>query len=589
MVNTKSTGNGKKNNKTKLISSIAMLLVATIMVVTSTYAWVVLSTAPEVTEITTTVGANGALEIKLNIPDDASDKNSVFRNIVEFTNSKYGLDKITLLPSMPSDDFANNYLLIPEYGYDGLITGNGAGSYVGSLEDDGKFYQNDGTGVRVVGTATGTSPRQSAFDSAVRAAKSAMSGAKNAAKSSLNNDRFQSIVIKMVTNAGASYATEDVDALGTMINGLVNSVTKLEEAYKQLIFASAASDNGQDDVVASLVQDLWGSEGLTLDAIATSGKIVAGEYSVDVESTVLAGIRALQSTKANVAAAKDAYDNLDRADDTFESSEITPILNALVNKDKILVNGSDPSSVDFAEVLANGATVTMQDGAGVYVEIADQVGDYSVAISSNVTMETETALTDAYLVYSLAEVEGVGAPGTDTSALPMDVHVGYIVDLVFKTNAKTSNLLLQTEGIDRIDNNNPSESTMGGGSYMEFSLVEGADITNTQVIQIMSCFRIVFFDTDTKAILGTAKLDTANATVGANQAVKAMMSMEDGDNVITALGQNTEEKVSVLVYLDAENLENEHVSATTAQSITGVMNLQFASDADLVPMPYGNN
>lgn len=588
MVNTKSTGNGKKNNKTKLISSIAMLLVATIMVVTSTYAWVVLSTAPEVTEITTTVGANGALEIKLNIPEDASDKNSIFRNIVEFTNSKYGLDKITLLPSMPSDDFANNYLLIPEYGYDGLITGNGAGSYVGSLEDDGEFYQNDGTGVRVVGTATGTSPRQSAFDSAIRAAKSAMAGAKNAAKSSLNNDRFQSIVIKMVTNAGEGYVTEDVDALGTMINGLVNSVAKLEEAYKQLIFASAASDNGQDDVVSSLVQDLWGSEGLTLDAIATSGKIVAGEYSVDVESTVLAGIRALQSTKANVAAAKDAYDNLDRADDTFESSEITPILNALVNKDKILVNGSDPSSVDFADVLANGATVTMQDGAGVYVEIADQVGDYSVAISSTVTMETETALTDAYLVYSLAEVEGVGAPGTDTSALPMDVHVGYIVDLVFKTNAQSSNLLLQTEGIDRIDKNNPSESTMGGGSYMEFSLVEGADITNTQVIQIMSCFRIVFFDTDTKAIFGTAKLDTANATVGANQAVKAMMSMEGGD-IITALGQNTEEKVSVLVYLDAENLENEHVSATTAQSITGVMNLQFASDADLVPMPYGNN
>ena len=58
---------------------------------------------------------------------------------------------------------------------------------------------------------------------------------------------------------------------------------------------------------------------------------------------------------------------------------------------------------------------------------------------------------------------------------------------------------------------------------------------------------------------------------------------------LTALGQNTEEKVSVLVYLDAENLENEHVSATTAKSITGVMNLQFASDADLVPMPYGNN
>ena len=49
----------------KLYSALAMLLVSSIMMVSSTYAWFVLSTASEVTGIQTQVGSNGALEIAL--------------------------------------------------------------------------------------------------------------------------------------------------------------------------------------------------------------------------------------------------------------------------------------------------------------------------------------------------------------------------------------------------------------------------------------------------------------------------------------------------------------------------------------------
>ena len=51
--------------KHKLISATAMLLISAIMMVSSSYAWYVLSTAPEVSNIKTQVGANGALEIAL--------------------------------------------------------------------------------------------------------------------------------------------------------------------------------------------------------------------------------------------------------------------------------------------------------------------------------------------------------------------------------------------------------------------------------------------------------------------------------------------------------------------------------------------
>ena len=51
--------------KTKLMAAICMLLVSSIMMVSTTYAWFTLSTAPEVTGINTAVGANGNLEMAL--------------------------------------------------------------------------------------------------------------------------------------------------------------------------------------------------------------------------------------------------------------------------------------------------------------------------------------------------------------------------------------------------------------------------------------------------------------------------------------------------------------------------------------------
>lgn len=51
--------------KKKLMGAVCMLLVASIMMVSSTYAWFTLSTAPEITGISTSVGANGNLEMAL--------------------------------------------------------------------------------------------------------------------------------------------------------------------------------------------------------------------------------------------------------------------------------------------------------------------------------------------------------------------------------------------------------------------------------------------------------------------------------------------------------------------------------------------
>ena len=205
----------KSKTMRKISVTLCMLIIASMMVVGSTYAWIVLSTAPEVSEITTTVGANGALEIRLN--DNNGGINAIFRNIVDLPNEKYGLDQIVLLPSIvsPTANLKGEVLQIPEYGDDGLAKGSGISgkTFLGSFSSDGNFYQSDDTGVRVVGSASGMTERQARFEAAITAARSALSAAKSNATSSLKNDAFVGIVIKMMTNGDGGYAEEDVAAL----------------------------------------------------------------------------------------------------------------------------------------------------------------------------------------------------------------------------------------------------------------------------------------------------------------------------------------------------------------------------------------
>ena len=108
----------KKGIKAKLMAATSLLLVSAILLSLTTYAWFILSTAPEVTEMQTTAGANGSLEIALQsqgdngrkeisggVGDSASKKgqsikiaNTTWGNIVDLS-SGYGLEQIGLSPA----------------------------------------------------------------------------------------------------------------------------------------------------------------------------------------------------------------------------------------------------------------------------------------------------------------------------------------------------------------------------------------------------------------------------------------------------------------------------------------------------------
>jgi len=211
-------------------------------------------------------------------------------------------------------------------------------------------------------------------------------------------------------------------------------------------------------------------------------------------------------------------------------------------------------------------------------------------------MATKTTIGTVYLDAISAAVEGAGAPesGAAASTMPITDMYGYIIDLAFRTNAAESNLLLQVEEADRIYSDNTNDETKGGGSSMTFKATT-ADFTNNQVKELMKAIRIVFFNPQGGEVITYAKLavDLATQTADGWKADMYLYSVDadgnetkEGDNVIMPLTQNTPTALSMLVYLDGNYVGNDDVAATAASSMTGKMNIQFASSANLVPMEY---
>ena len=123
--------------KEKVIAALLMLVMSAAMATSATFAWISLSTAPEVSEIQTTVAANGNLEIALSDKDGAepekslvgdSGKNLVAKNItwgnlVNLSDESYGLDNLDLRPAELnlSGNLLTTPLKVVTYGSDGRV------------------------------------------------------------------------------------------------------------------------------------------------------------------------------------------------------------------------------------------------------------------------------------------------------------------------------------------------------------------------------------------------------------------------------------------------------------------------------------
>ncbi|MBR5559104.1 MAG: hypothetical protein IKU72_02525 [Oscillospiraceae bacterium] len=585
----------------KLYSAVAMLLVASIMMVSSSYAWLVLSTAPEITGISTQIGANGSLEIALlntesynditkivNADIDESDanfgtvpalstSNLSWGNLVSLGDSSYGLNKITLNPGRLNISTANedgdmfqigqNLIKAPIYNADGRIIGLNVDDVISatySTDSEGFSVANQlDYGVRAVGTTASMTAAQQG----INAARSALTANKNEAtkiaRSTLktNGNALGNVAMGIATKGeDATFSIDDVKALQSLAQGLGRSLGYLDAAVRQLYVAYLHSElvAFADDTEKNAAIDVVVDPNTALADIQAAYPLVAlpavrdGETAEDI-------IALLEKDEGIVAAAiADCKDLIEEAKAAYELNEVIAVMRPLVDHTKMSLNGTpiDQLSSNIEALLnsvigGGGVNITVPSGSGILSDIADYADNYDAEIlMEDVTynnmgpmdlkarMTTVTSVKPVYLQACANTLNSYNAGSGDASQAVIADFYGYALDLAFRTNVSDSELQLQTAPRQRIyDTGEASTLTQGGGSYMQFR--SSANISASKMLKLMSALRVVFVDKD-QMVLSIAALDTKPGQ-------DAYILLEDDDT------KKTEGKHAKLNVADVQN------------------------------------
>ncbi len=673
--------------RNKLMAAISMLLVSSIMLVSSTYAWFTLSTAPEVKGISTSVGANGNLEMAL-LTSGTDENSNTFKNLDKITsavgdssaatnnlgksnltwgnlvdlsykadnsNNFYGLDKIQLMPARLNNEKADGNtnltklvltspLLTPTYGNDGRVKDiTGTTLFSAKLAEGGQGFvagTENTYGVRAVGESGNMSAQEKGLRASKAAYTSNLNAAKNLVQASLetNMQNLFNAVLGLAT--GNNYVLNETQktAITNLLDGIDAGLDKIDLAYGDVLRAYAANKLGAADYEAAMKLEAVAAD----EANGTPAVTVANGTYTQIK-TVLEGKGVAAPTEAT--AFTGAVDKLTamRAAVTTARGHVTneeyaDAVKCLVDTTKVKLNGlslnkpnpadatgnydgtvwkwdttNNKVSVDAVKLakagVATNAIIDMQDDSGLFVGIADVTGNYS-AIRNDVNINTDqltlenatvTMKTSSTKTNAVTDLIGGITANTNTTGVVTYITdtYGYIIDLAVRTNATDSNLLLASDGVQRVYTDASNTATMGAGSTMTFkSVMNGTTpiLQDAQVAKLMTAIRVVFFDPESGTIYGiaqltgissadgktTGKLALMDATVDANGVMTLTARTADVDKLM-ALQQNTATRISVLVYLDGDMVDNGMV-ANAEKSVTGSLNLQFKSSAELKPM-----
>lgn len=675
----------------KMMAATSMLLVSAILMVTTSYAWFTLSTAPEVTGITTSVGANGNLEMALlttesfantelitsNTGDsmDAAGKNATTANItwgnlVDLSHSSYGLGGISLYPSavnIVEGVLQQSPLSIPEYGVDGRVKELGGATISAVLDQDTQTFKSTDAqtyGVRAVGTTSSVSPRMLTFKSARSTYSSRVANVASPTSTAVKNNSSAFMAIAVQGQLPEKYTAEQVSGMLAMTKGVESSLRNIVSAYANAILAKAAATTSINDetvaTISSLLTGVTSAETL-LSAIDTVSESIDNSYKTDLET--------LESAQKAVANAINAAETLlgtgtaEFADETIVGEKTitiskdiaTPLLGEITSA--VVGYSKDGETTYTGKDILNAKVVCLTGGA--VSTVASYCGPFKVMHVDLTDMDIYIGnynTTASKLSEVTTSVEALKLTSDSNATALIEDQYGYILDFAFRTNAASSNLLLQTTAKNRVYSNEndgvSGDALQGAGSTATFTY---SAISGTQATKLLEAVRVVFFNPDNSSVYGTAKLsdieagarsatanlllvssetttytlgkdaftetategadattyaytlkdnvtvngttvtlDSSKYTVPANKeaydalnakttaTVTSTLAAKD-EGVITALQQNIVQKVSVLVYLDGNNIDNSAV-ANAADSGTLQLNLQFSSSAALDPM-----
>lgn len=419
--------------RAKLLSTVAMLLVASTLLVTSSYAWFVMSTAPEVTGIDTQVGANGALEIALlnqeswdnlskldmgDIDESATGAlstvaaNLTWGNLVDLADPSYGLSKIILQParlnitdggmSGTKQVYRVNTSLLktPIYGEDGRVKDLNENTSNFVLDANKSGFGTEGHGVRAIGTSAQMSVFQLGMNSARVQVSTATSAAVAEASRALseNGAGIANIVLKKVMGTGDNFTGDEIKPLLSMAQRLQNSLDQLETALRA-VFAGYITTDGSEVTTEEQYQAALKEVNDKNNSLST----LLGSYGriENLISEMGGYIQTLEKDQTNVTTAITECEALIE-NDGGDWETIRRTMEPLVNYNKIMLGDKtitdiekdlndyikehpDKTKKDAAiELLLpqvmGGITLKVPTGSGIVSDVADFAGDYTVEV-----------------------------------------------------------------------------------------------------------------------------------------------------------------------------------------------------------------
>lgn len=372
--------------KKKLTAAVAMLLVSCIMVVTSTYAWFTLSTAPEVTGIQTTIAGNGNLEIALANGTTWNDEtqvetlggtadklttNASWGNLVSIDSENYGTNFLRLAPAKlsyvnnapegqtPSYDLSKlnpNLIEVPNYGADGRVTELSKAviaatyKYTNDQKNKKEFMNVNGNdnGLRALGISSAMTERQKSFMTTMTTLNNSINSATSNASSALdlNGSELGNIAVKIATadnRNSLTFNNTEYDALAGLIRDTKVALEYLDTAIISAIKATIAGQDYQgtiDDITFNAIASAL--DGMSvLDTsdfvIDEKNNTITVNYGTDESQTisnassVITLINKVRDVAKDLTDAQGAMPTKGGEDATYPYSSINSVLHYLMD------------------------------------------------------------------------------------------------------------------------------------------------------------------------------------------------------------------------------------------------------------------
>ena len=593
------------------------------LLVTATYAWYTLSTAPVVNGVATQIGSNGSLEMALlndttfldpsliqnEVGDSAAINNFVtsnqtWGNIVDLTDASYGLQLIDLMPARLNVAVgengqlvvSDNMLLFPEYSADGRLQSTNSNSFSAVYRDNKFTYSTaqQGYGVRAIGSIPNVSAQESSLVYARSAVRSYTSAAISTTKATwkANGSLLLGIYIDHYINGKNSFDAADVAAVKNTASDLMDAIEYMEMAIRQGVVGYIATTVND----ASTFRDAKA----ILVNMSIPLSMITNSAGVDIPANVAEMANKIDADKLLLTQIVDACDKLQRG---CEWDAMSLLLGNLIDADKTYFNERRISLLTSSSDILDYNLFSIIPGSGPFSTVTEFAGEYNVFFTfkdKSAELESIGNLSKARLV-ELAELlddrNAAGGQNGPQSAELNDIY-GFAIDLAFRCNAVSSSLQLQTEQADRIEGGGENPDVRGEGSFMSFSV---DNMTDEQIVTMIDAVRIGFVD-NRNNLLAVAKLATSEYSVDAG-AISAPLYLyefslstdggiemgerrEDGAT-ITSMPQNEAVVITAIVWIDGDYMDNS-LASITQSSMTGKLNLQFSSSAELHPATTPN-